>query len=156
MLTTITTTPRTDTGTRPATPPPAAVRARSGGFSADALERLEDLLEVGLETFDGQTASTRRSRSWVVEVDGRVFVRSSGGARRPWYRDVRSVPRLAVWIGAERIASTAIPVTDEALLREVTEALLEKYGYHDDVVRALHQDSVAATLELQPVADQGT
>ncbi len=64
---------------------------------------------------------------WMVEVDGRIFVRSWTMKRGGWYRTLLEDPRGAIQIGERTLKIRARPVTSERIKDAVSEAYFAKY-----------------------------
>ena len=124
----------------------------SGSFAPDTLRLIDEAREVRIETRRDEDAPTHRTTIWVVTVDGTVFVRSVRGREGRWYREVSENPAAALHVGHDRIAVRAVPVTDEAKIRAVSEAYREKYGRTSPgSTRAMVQpETLPTTLRLEP------
>jgi hypothetical protein len=92
------------------------------------------------------------TKMWVVDVDGRPFVRV-GRPGRGWGERARAHPEVELIRGDVTTPCTAEVVDDPALIRRVDDAFAAKYGWVDwwygIVVR-----SRAIALRLDPRAAQ--
>jgi hypothetical protein len=124
----------------------------NGSFASDTLQLIDETREVRIETHRDEHAPVHRTTIWVVTVDGTVFVRSVRGREGRWYREVSENPAAALHVGHDRIAVRAVPVTDEAKIRAVSEAYREKYGRTSPgSTRAMVQpETLPTTLRLEP------
>jgi hypothetical protein len=124
----------------------------NGSFASDTLQLIDETSEVRIETCRDEDAPVHRTTIWVVTVDGTVFVRSVRGREGRWYREVSENPAAALHVGHDRIAVRAVPVTDEAKIRAVSEAYREKYGRTSPgSTRAMVQpETLPTTLRLEP------
>lgn len=64
---------------------------------------------------------------WMVELDGRVFVRSWTMKPHGWYRTFLEDPIGAIQLGKREVPVRARPVNSEALKDRVSRAYFEKY-----------------------------
>ena len=150
------------TQTLPAVPRPSSSSlgemARSGRpprrLAAQAYERLLSSVRTRLETIDTVTGEPRFAAALLAGVEGRVFVRATDARRARWYRDLENGGVCAAWIDGHRIVFRATPVSDEALLLQVTQAYLDRFGYHRAMPSLLRPDAVASTFELTPIAER--
>jgi len=124
----------------------------NGSFASDTLQLIDETREVRIETCRDEDAPVHRTTIWVVTVDGTVFVRSVRGREGRWYREVSENPAAALHVGHDRIAVRAVPVTDEAKIRAVSEAYREMYGRTSPgSTRAMVQpETLPTTLRLEP------
>jgi hypothetical protein len=124
----------------------------NGSFASDTLQLIDETREVRIKTCRDEDAPVHRTTIWVVTVDGTVFVRSVRGREGRWYREVSENPAAALHVGHDRIAVRAVPVTDEAKIRAVSEAYREKYGRTSPgSTRAMVQpETLPTTLRLEP------
>jgi hypothetical protein len=87
---------------------------------------------------------------WIVEVDGRPYVRSGGGTSGGWYRRLRRNPDGEVRAGGQVYPVRAEPVEDAALREAVTDAYRVKYQGSPLLDLFTKPDSVQATFRLLP------
>ena len=107
---------------------------------------------VTLTTWDaGEHA--RQSRLWIVEVDGRRYLRADlPGAR--WVERLRARPEVELQRDGSRERYRAVPVDDDAVREAVGVAMGAKYGLVDDLVGALRDDDHALPVRLDPIAQR--
>jgi hypothetical protein len=108
---------------------------------------------VTLTTWDSGDHACR-SRLWIVEVDGRPYLRADlPGAR--WVERLRSRPVVEVQRDGTRERYEAVPVDDAAVREAVADAMAAKYGLLDDLLGALLRDeSEVLPVRLDPVASR--
>lgn len=102
---------------------------------------------IGFRRPDGSTGSTP---VWIVRLGDDVFVRSIRGERGGWYRRLRANPDGTLADDAHTHAVRAERVADESKQREVTRAYEQKYGQSPYVRPLLTDESIVATLRLDP------
>jgi hypothetical protein len=100
--------------------PAAAQQGPNWGELAD-----EDVVRIVTTNEDG---SARETKIWIVEVDGRGFVRT-GGTR--WFRNIERDPNVVLKVAGLDLQLRATPVEDEALRERIEQAFTAKYGWTD-------------------------
>jgi hypothetical protein len=100
--------------------PAAAQPGPDWGVLAD-----EDVVRIVTTDEDG---GTRETKIWIVEVDGRGFVRT-GGTR--WFGNIERDPNVVLKAAGLELQLRATPVEDEALRARIEEAFAAKYGWTD-------------------------
>jgi hypothetical protein len=78
------------------------------GWSSDELRQIGDSTELELASCGADGNLEPFTTMWVVSADGELYVRSAGGADRPWYRQA-----LKAGQGAIRAVSIEADVTFE-------------------------------------------
>lgn len=105
---------------------------------------------VTLTTWDAEQ-HPRRSRLWIVEVDGARYLRADlPGAR--WVTRLRARPMVELQRDGTRERCQAVPVEDAAVRDAVAKAMAEKYGVLDDVLGAIRDDDDTLPVRLDPIA----
>lgn len=124
----------------------------SGGrrFDADALQALDEALEVDIETYrpDG---SPRRTIIWVMVEDGDVFARSWKGERGYWFQSaLEPDARAALIVEGRRLPITVHLATDPDSIRRTDEGLKRKYPGNDSLEGMLREEILGTTVRLEP------
>ena len=108
---------------------------------------------VTLTTFDAEQ-HPRRSRLWIVEVDGARYVRADlRGAR--WVSRLRTRPQVELQRDGVHERCQAVPVDDPAVREAVGNAMEAKYGLLDELLDAVRDDEDTIPVRLDPIADAG-
>jgi hypothetical protein len=107
---------------------------------------------VTLTTWDAGD-HPRRSRLWIVEVDGAPYLRADlPGAS--WLARLRARPQVEVQRNGERARYQAVPVDDPAVREAVARAMAAKYGLLDELLGAVvRDDGRAQPVRLDAVPD---
>ncbi|MBV8337481.1 MAG: DUF2255 family protein, partial [Alphaproteobacteria bacterium] len=88
---------------------------------------------------------------WIVVLDGTVFVRSVKGPKGRWYRDLSGGSSGKLGFDGTAVAVRAVPVTDDEVIAEVSEAYLEKYRPSPWADAMVRPEVLGTTLRLEPV-----
>ena len=121
-------------------------------FSEEILATLRKDKILGIRA--GTDSSHRIIGTWVVVVDGRVFVRSWSISPRSWWRTFLEDPYGSILVGDQEILVRAIQTRSERLKDLVSAAYKEKYNtpgsvqYVKDMSRRKSRDT---TTELVSV-----
>ena len=132
-------------------PEPARQRLHPARFPARVVAALRDGEILRIRAGAGRH---RFIGIWVVEVHGRIFVRSWSLKARSWWRTFLLEPLGAIRVAGRTIAIRAVRTRSERLKDAVSRAYLKKYGeggslaYARDLGRAT---SRATTTELVPL-----
>src|SRR3954452_14966496 len=97
-------------------------------FDADTLGRIDDAVEVVIETsrLDGRR---RRTIIWIVVDDQDVFVRSVNGERGYWFQAATEPDaEIALIVDGHRIPATAALAKDEESIERPSRQLERKYA----------------------------
>jgi hypothetical protein len=116
-------------------------------FDAKTLQELRDLQEVAIRTEKHPKTAVV---IWVVVADAEVFVRSVGGTKGRWYRDLAAGGPATLEFASRRLAVQAIPASDSAAVGRASHEYLRKYQpspYAQAMVRA---EVLPTTLRLEP------
>jgi len=106
---------------------------------------------VTLTTWDAGDHA-RRSRLWIVEVDGAPYLRADlPGAR--WLSRLRKRPQVEVQRDGARARYQAVPVDDPAVREAVAQAMAAKYGLLDDLLGVVRDEDDAQAVRLDPIPD---
>ncbi len=121
-------------------------------FSAPALEAIGRARTVVIETSAGEGLPVHRTVIWiVVDLEGRVLVRSVRGARGRWFRELLANPAGGLDVGGTRIPVSAVAADDPGRIAACSAALAVKYRTSRGSLASMVRDEVlAATLELRP------
>src|SRR4051812_303882 len=93
-------------------------------FDADILRQLHDMQEVAIRTEKHPNSAVV---IWVVVSDNEVFVRSVGGAKGRWYRDLAAGGSATLEFTGRRLAVQAIPASDPRAIARASREYLRKY-----------------------------
>lgn len=111
--------------------------------------------EIDITTRRGDGTLRRPITIWVVDVDGRLYVRSHNGPNGSWYRQARRTSRGQITAGGHRydVTFTAPGGADPAA---IDAAYRRKYASHGGryVDAMVGPDAVAATLRLDPTPSE--
>lgn len=103
---------------------------------------------VVLETQDGDGVA--RTRLWVVEDEGRLWLRSGGDGSR-WYQ--RLVAEPSVILERDGISDSYLTYPEPERVHRINDLMAAKYGWRETVVGWFVGDrsaDVPVRLELQP------
>ena len=117
-------------------------------FTTEDLRLIDDTGEVRIETRDADRVY--RTVIWVVVDDGEVFVRSVRGESGRWYQRALRDPNVALHVGGNRTAATAVPATDPESVARTTEALRSKYPKSQSLNSMVRDEVLDTTLRLDP------
>jgi hypothetical protein len=122
-------------------------------FSRDDLDAIDRAKEVRIETSAGPDQPLHKTIIWIV-VDGEdAFVRSWRGVTARWYREALANPEVAIHVGKQRLAATAVPAHDEDSVTRTSAALERKYE-GDPAARSMVRDEILiTTLRLDPPSE---
>ncbi len=121
-------------------------------FSEDVLEAAKAEPEVALITEGRVTGKPRRVVTWVTEHEGRIFIRSGGGLRRDWPRNLLKAGQGVLRIGGREVPVRARHLEDLSEAREVSGYVRAKYGpgYRASREGEAPTPAELATFELLP------
>jgi hypothetical protein len=105
-----------------------------------------DVKEVKVLTTN-QDGTPRETTIWLVVVDGRGYIRTSGWTT--WGDNVERNPDIALRIGDTKHLLRASFVEDEALRARVAAAFREKYGWFDGFL-SVFRGSKPRIMRLDP------
>jgi hypothetical protein len=108
---------------------------------------------VKLRTVDGRGRS-HETVLWLVELDSGAYLRS-GDPQSAWLARLRRSPEVTLERGSEPRPFLARPVDDPAVRRAVNEAMAEKYGVADRLVRAAVDVAQSVPIRLVPSGTRG-
>ncbi|HSL77985.1 MAG TPA: nitroreductase/quinone reductase family protein [Candidatus Limnocylindrales bacterium] len=123
-------------------------------FTHDELAALDQAKEVRIETSAGPDQPIHKTIIWLV-VDGEdVFVRSWRGVTARWYREALANPEIALHVGKQRLAATAVPAHDVDAVTRTSAALERKYA-GDPSTRSMVRDEILiTTLRIDPRSEK--
>jgi len=107
---------------------------------------------VTLTTFDAEE-HPRRSRLWIVEVDGARYVRSDLPGRARWVERLRARPQVELQRDGVHERCRAVPVDDPSIRDAVGNAMEAKYGLLDELLDAVRDDDDTLPVRLDPIAE---
>lgn len=105
--------------------------ALAGTFATEPLDvtRVAEASHLALQV---NPAAPRSVTTWVVVVDGRVFVPAAFADRKVWPQIAASDPRVVIRVADELFERTARRVTEVELLARLRAAVASKYGLGDE------------------------
>ena len=104
---------------------------------------------VRLTTYDAR-AHPHETDLWIVDIDGRRYVRSDlPGA--DWLERLTANPEVELQRDSVTERMTARPVDDPALREAVAEAMAEKYGFLDRLTGVLRNEDIVVPVVLEPI-----
>ncbi|MBP9502931.1 MAG: DUF2255 family protein [Candidatus Promineofilum sp.] len=118
-------------------------------WTADELEQIQSTGEVHVSSRRDDGSYTRGQTIWAVVVGASVFVRSTDGPDKPWFRAARAhgASRFRYSGGEVAVAFHDAPDIDENVIEQAYRA-----KYHGSRQRSIDRaGSSRATLELVPV-----
>jgi hypothetical protein len=107
---------------------------------------------VAVRTVDADE-SPYESRLWVVDVDGRAYLRT-GNAESRWLANMRSHPTVTITRGGVAKAYLATPVADVGVRDRVNAATAAKYGIAESFLRVAVLDAEhTIPVRLDPITE---
>lgn len=104
---------------------------------------------VQLTTYDAR-AHVHETDLWIVDVDGRRYVRADlPGA--DWLERLRAHPEVKLRRDDLEERVSARPVEDPGVREAVARAMAEKYGFVDDLVGILRDEDAVVPVILEPI-----
>jgi len=104
---------------------------------------------VQLTTYDAR-AHPHETDLWIVDVDGRRYVRSDlPGA--DWLERLSANPEVLLQRDSVKEHVMARPVDDPAIREAVDRAMAEKYGFLDRLTDILRDEDVVVPVLLEPI-----
>jgi len=120
------------------------------GFDSETLRRMDDAVEVVIETsrLDGRR---RRTIIWIVVDDQDVFVRSVNGERGYWFQAATEPDaEIALIVDGHRMPVTAALANDEESIERTSRQLERKYAGDPELPPMLEPQVLPTTLRLDP------
>jgi hypothetical protein len=103
---------------------------------------------VTLKTTDAQD-QVFKTRLWVVDLDGRLFLR--GSSERAWVERLRAQPRVTLTRDGRTGSYRAVIVSDRATTDAVGRAMREKYGAAEKLIAGLVGNGHSVAIRLEPI-----
>jgi hypothetical protein len=119
--------------------------AAFGGVPLVALEGRD----VAVLYTTGTEGELRRTRVWVADGDGALWVEAAS-AHRPFYRDLVAQPLVELERATGRAHYVATPVSGRAAHDALRRRLREKHGWADAWIGALQDTSGSIAVRLDP------
>lgn len=119
-------------------------------FDGDVLSRFAQTEEMEIDAPQPETVLIHPRTIWVVVVSDDVYVRSLKGPAGHWYQEARASSTAVVYLDGHPIPVRAVPVTDEAMLAQVSEAYRRKYADDPFMPSLLRKEVLPTTLRLEP------
>ena len=116
-------------------------------FDANTLSELRELPEIAIRTEKHRKTAVT---IWVVVADDEVFLRSVGGSKGRWYKDLAAGGLATLELASRRLDVQAFPVSDADAIARASGEYLRKYQ-PSPYARAMVRDEVLpTTLRLEP------
>ena len=119
-------------------------------FDVDVLSRFTQTEEIEIDVPQPETVLIHPRTIWVVVVSDDVYVRSLKGHAGHWYQEARASSKAVVYLDGHPIPVRAVPVTDEAMLAQVSQAYRRKYADDPFMPSMLRKEVLPTTLRLEP------
>ena len=126
----------------------ALLAAAVVGFAAVTLIALEGREVVQLRTVTPE-GSVRRTRTWVADADGAMWVEAAN-VQRPFLLDLRAHPDIELVRGGTVLPVRAVAVPGLDAHRKIRTLLAEKYGWADCWIGLLADTSRSEAVRLEP------
>lgn len=113
--------------------------------------------EIDIETQRDAKSPLHRTTIWIVPTEDGVYVRSVKGKKGRWYQEAIANPRVTVRVGRRKVPARVEPERNSSVIREVTDAYLEKYGerWPDETKPMLAPSVLPTTLRLTEISSSG-
>ena len=118
------------------------------GFSQDELDLIDRTEEVEIET-SGAGGATHRTIIWAVVDGDAVFIRSYRGPGARWYREALANPSVALHVGGQRLAMTAVHAADPDSIERTSAGILRKYAGDPAAKAMVRPQLLDLTLRLE-------
>ena len=126
----------------------AVLAAAVLGFAGVTLLALEGREVVQLRTVTPE-GSVRRTRTWVADADGAMWVEAAN-VQRPFLVDLRAHPDIELVRGGTVLPVRAVAVPGLDAHRKIRTLLAEKYGWADCWIGLLADTSRSEAVRLEP------
>jgi len=126
----------------------AVLAAAVLGFAGVTLLALEGREVVQLRTVTPE-GSVRRTRTWVADADGAMWVEAAN-VQRPFLLDLRAHPDIELVRGGTVLPVRAVAVPGLDAHRKIRTLLAEKYGWADCWIGLLADTSRSEAVRLEP------
>ena len=126
----------------------AVLAAAVLGFAGVTLLALEGREVVQLRTVTPE-GSVRRTRTWVADADGAMWVEAAN-VQRPFLLDLRVHPDIELVRGGTVLPVRAVAVPGLDAHRKIRSLLAEKYGWADRWIGLLADTSHSEAVRLEP------
>lgn len=97
-----------------------------------------------------RSGEARRTKIWIVEVEGDLYVRSVRGPDGLWYRDLLARPNAVLHHHGHRLTVRARRVRSRDTIERVSDALNAKYRRSPSLPSMLRDNTLPTTLRLVP------
>ena len=126
----------------------AVLAAAVLGFAGVTLLALEGREVVQLRTVTPE-GSVRRTRTWVADADGAMWVEAAN-VQRPFLLDLGAHPDIELVRGGTVLPVRAVVVPGLDAHRKIRSLLAEKYGWADRWIGLLADTSHSEAVRLEP------
>jgi hypothetical protein len=120
-------------------------------FSAGDLRVLDQTDEIDIET-PRASGRDRRTIIWIVTVGGHAYIRSVRGPSGRWYQAVADGGQARLVAGSQSWQVRTTPVTDQAEIDQVSQAISRKYQdrWPGPTAAMLRPEVLPTTLRVEP------
>jgi len=123
----------------------ALLVAALGGLYIAMAERVE-VVVLHSHGVDGDHAT----RLWVLDDAGRAWLRT-GAKNATWLPRIRSNPAIELERGGQTLGFSAVVIGDPSTVARINELSLEKYGWSEQLLRAMGTDPAGqVAIRLDP------
>jgi hypothetical protein len=116
-------------------------------FDAGTLRQLREVREVAIRTEKHPKTAVV---IWVAVADDEVFVRSVGGAKGRWFRDLAAGGSATLEFSGRQLPVQAIAATDPAAIARASREYLRKYQPSPYAQAMVRPEVLPTTLRLEP------
>src|SRR5437899_10861255 len=116
-------------------------------FDTDTLRALRDADEVAIRTAKHPANPVT---IWVAVADDAVFVRSVGGTKGRWYRDLAAGGPATLEFAGRRLAVQAVPASEPDAVARASHEYLRKYRPSPYAQAMVKSEVLLTTLRLEP------
>ncbi len=116
-------------------------------FAAVTLIALEGREVVVLRT-SGADGQVRKTRTWVADADGDLWIEAAN-PQRPFLRDLHNSPQIELQRGGRRYQCSATPIPNPTGHERIRRLLAAKYGWADGWIGLLTDLSDSLAVRLQ-------
>ena len=120
----------------------------AGRFDQTTLGALRDADEVAIRT---SASPDRPVIIWIVGVGDEVFARSCRGVGAKWYTASIGDGRATLELDDRRWPVGVTPMTDPAVIGQVSQTYLEKYATSPYAKEMVREEILPTTLRLDPL-----
>ena len=116
-------------------------------FDANTLGELRAVREIVIRTEKHPATAVT---IWVAVADEDVFLRSVGGSKGRWYRDLAAGRCATLEFAGRRLEVEAFPVSDPDAIARASREYLRKYQPSPYAQAMVRDEVLPTTLRLEP------